>query len=38
MLMRWGFLSTLIGDVVLFLLCRVDGERGKQVKHDAIVK
>ncbi len=27
-----------IGDVVLFLLCRVDGEHGEQVKHDAVVK
>jgi hypothetical protein len=27
-----------IGDVVLFLLCRVDGKRGGQVKHHAIFK
>jgi hypothetical protein len=27
-----------IGDIVLFLLCRVDGEHGEQVKHDAVVK
>jgi hypothetical protein len=35
--MRWGFLST-IGDVVIFLLCCIDGKRGEQVKHHAIVK
>ncbi len=27
-----------IGDIVLFLLCRIDGERGEKVKHDAVVK
>ncbi len=27
-----------VGDVVLFLLCCVDGKHGKQVKHHAIVK
>ena len=27
-----------IHDVVLFLLCCVDGECSEQVKHDAIVK
>jgi hypothetical protein len=27
-----------IGDIVLFLLCRIDGELGEQVKHDAVVK
>jgi hypothetical protein len=27
-----------IGDILLFLLCRVDGECGEQVKHDAVVK
>jgi hypothetical protein len=27
-----------IGDVVLFLLCPIDRERGEQVKHDAVVK
>jgi hypothetical protein len=27
-----------IGDVVLFLLCRVDGKRSEQVKHHTIVK
>jgi hypothetical protein len=27
-----------IGDIVPFLLCRVDGKQGEQVKHDAAVK
>ncbi len=27
-----------IGDIVLFLLCRVDGEHGEQVEHDAVIK
>jgi hypothetical protein len=25
-----------IGDIVLLLLCRVDEERGEQVKHDTV--
>jgi hypothetical protein len=27
-----------IGDIVFFLLCCLDGERGEQVKHVAVVK
>ncbi len=27
-----------IGDIVLFLLCCIDGERSEQVKHGAVVK
>jgi hypothetical protein len=27
-----------IGDIVLFLLFRVDGEHGEKVKNDAVVK
>jgi hypothetical protein len=27
-----------IGDVVLFLLCHIDGEHSEQVKHHATVK
>jgi hypothetical protein len=27
-----------VNDIVLFLLCRVDGEHGEQVKHDAVIE